>query len=56
MNPARFALLLFATAASAATPPIPIADVQRATPVDFDREVRPFLSDNCLAEIGRAHV
>lgn len=33
----------------AATTPIPIADLKRSDPVDFDREVLPFLSDNCLA-------
>ena len=29
--------------------PLTIAEVQRAEPVNFDREVVPFLSDNCLA-------
>lgn len=43
------ALLLAGGVALAAKAPIPIAEVQRATPVDFDREVRPFLNDNCFA-------
>ena len=42
-------LLLASTAAFAAKAPIPIAELRRATPVDFDREVAPFLSDNCLS-------
>src|SRR6188474_1065837 len=28
---------------------IPIAPLERATPVEFEREVMPFLRDNCLA-------
>jgi len=43
------AFLLASTAAFAAKAPIPIADVTRPAPVDFDREVMPFLSDNCLS-------
>jgi len=43
------ALLLATATAFAARVPIPIAEVQRTTPVDFDREVRPFLSDNCVS-------
>jgi len=49
MNPVRAALLFFATVAWAAKAPLPVAEVQRTTPVDFDREVLPFLSDNCLS-------
>jgi len=47
-----FAALSFAavcTAAAAPKSPIPIADVKRAEPVNFERDVLPFLSDNCLA-------
>lgn len=49
MNPLRIALLFAATVTWAAKAPIPIAPIQRTTPVDFDREVLPFLSDNCLS-------
>ncbi|HEV7406457.1 MAG TPA: c-type cytochrome domain-containing protein [Chthoniobacteraceae bacterium] len=48
----RFASLLLAAtvAASAADKgPLPIADVQRKEPVNFDRDLLPFLNDNCLA-------
>ena len=46
----RGLLLLAAfTAHAAEKAPIAIADVQRAEPVHFEREVLPFLSDNCLA-------
>jgi WD40 repeat protein len=47
----HFALSLFLTAsvALAAKAPIAIAELKRDTPVDFDGEVRPFLSDNCLS-------
>jgi len=47
----RTALAFFVTAgiALAAKAPIPIADANRTTPIDFDREIRPFLSDNCLS-------
>jgi len=46
-----FALIFLFTGAVAfaAKAPIAIAELKRATPVDFDREVRPFLSDNCLS-------
>jgi WD40 repeat protein len=33
----------------AAKAPISIADPNRTTAVDFDQEIRPFLSDNCLS-------
>ena len=42
-----FPLLGFDAGAKAA--PIPIAPLERATPVDFEREVVPFLRDNCFA-------
>jgi WD40 repeat protein len=48
----RSAILFFLAAAAtsfADKSPIPIADLKRSEPVDFDREVRPFLSDNCLS-------
>ena len=48
MNTLRISLLLTACTAWAAKP-LPIAEVQRATPVDFERELLPFLSDNCLS-------
>ena len=35
--------------ASASAAPISIAPLERATPVDFEREVVPFMRDNCLA-------
>ncbi len=47
MKHAAFALLASIAAAGAA--PITIAPMERATPVDFEREVGPFLRDNCLA-------
>jgi WD40 repeat protein len=48
---ARFTLAFFAAGglALAAKAPIPITELQRTTPVDFDGDVRPFLSDNCLS-------
>ncbi len=43
-------LLALAVAASAADKgPLPIADVQPKEPVNFDRDLLPFLNDNCLA-------
>lgn len=42
-------LLVGSSLTLAATTPIPIADIKRSDPVNFDREVLPFLSDNCLA-------
>ena len=46
----RGLLLLAAfTAHAAEKAPLAIAEVQRAEPVNFEREVLPFLSDNCLA-------
>ena len=47
MKRAAFALIASIAAATAA--PIPIASLERATPVDFEREVVPFMRDNCLA-------
>ena len=44
-----FTFLITSTALIAAKAPLPIAEVKRDTPVDFDREVRPFLSDNCFS-------
>ena len=41
--------LSLASSSFAAKAPLPIAEVKRETPVDFDREVRPFLSDNCFS-------
>src|ERR1700679_1951273 len=35
--------------ALAAKAPISIVEPNRTTPVDFDQEIRPFLSDNCLS-------
>jgi WD40 repeat protein len=51
MFPVRPALAFLAVAASAlaAKAPLPIAAIDRTTPVDFELEVRPFLSDNCLS-------
>jgi WD40 repeat protein len=51
MTSARAALasLLASTTAWGAAVPIQIAELSRTTPVDFDNEVRPFLSDNCLS-------
>ena len=49
---ARISIALLAGAlavAAAGKAPIAIADVQRAEPASFDRDVLPFLSDNCLA-------
>ncbi len=49
---ARFFLFFLSAALTtyaADKAPIAIAEVQRAEPVNFDREVFPFLSDNCLA-------
>jgi hypothetical protein len=43
------AVLIAGSTALAAKAPIPIAVPNHASPVDFDREVRPFLSDNCLS-------
>src|SRR5687768_11099982 len=46
---AAAALLLASAAGAAERGPLPIAEVRRAEPVNFDREVLPFLSDNCLS-------
>ena len=50
--PRAFAALFLATACAAGAAgktPIPIADVKLSEPVNFERDVLPFLSDNCLA-------
>ncbi len=47
MKAATFALIASIAAATAA--PIPIAALERATPVDFERDLMPFMRDNCLA-------
>src|SRR5580658_877662 len=44
-----FVFLATGSLAWAAKAPLPISEPKRTTPVDFDREVRPFLSDNCLS-------
>src|ERR1700727_2184297 len=41
--------LVLSGIALAAKAPIPIVEPNRTTPVDFDQEIRPFLSDNCLS-------
>ncbi|MGE3309939.1 MAG: c-type cytochrome domain-containing protein [Limisphaerales bacterium] len=41
-------VVLSVLTASAATP-LPVADLERATPVDFESEVLPVLRQNCLA-------
>ncbi len=46
---AALLLACLCTAGAAEKGPLPIADLARATPVDFEREVLPFLSDNCLS-------
>ena len=43
------ALILTGSIALAAKAPIAITDPNRTTSVDFDQEIRPFLSDNCLS-------
>lgn len=43
------ALSLSGSIAFAAKAPIAVAEVNRTTLVDFDGEIRPFLSDNCLS-------
>ncbi len=52
MTLARLSLALLAASSTAWAAKAPIAITEpsnRTTPVDFDREVRPFLSDNCLS-------
>jgi len=52
MTFARLSLVLLAAGSTAWAAKAPIAITEpanRTTPVDFDREVRPFLSDNCLS-------
>lgn len=43
------AFTFLASIAAAGAAPIPVAPLERATPVDFERELMPFLRDNCLA-------
>jgi WD40 repeat protein len=40
---------LASTARADAPAPLPIADLKRATPVEFEKEIRPVHSANCLA-------
>jgi WD40 repeat protein len=47
MKPAAFALLF--SVVTGWGEPIAVTPLERATPVDFAREVMPFLRDNCLA-------
>ena len=42
-------LLTPAAFVQAAVNPLAITDLPPGTPVDFDRQIRPFLSDNCFA-------
>ncbi|MEQ1853421.1 MAG: c-type cytochrome domain-containing protein, partial [Chthoniobacteraceae bacterium] len=42
-------LLLLAFAPLAFGAPLPIAPLDRSTPVDFEQEVAPFLQDNCFS-------
>src|SRR5689334_21069234 len=43
-------LVVAAPRARAADPvPLPVAEIRRATPVDFEKEILPALSANCLA-------
>jgi WD40 repeat protein len=54
MKPLLLLSLLAASAAmtgklAAAGAPLPIAPLTRATPVDFEEEVMPFLRDNCVS-------
>jgi WD40 repeat protein len=44
-----FGLFLAGGVAFAAKAPIQVGSITRTTPVDFDTEVRPFLSDNCFS-------
>src|SRR5215218_1128765 len=54
-RPSAILLIVLAAIATAlparaeAPTPIPIADLKRTTPVDFDKEILPLLSANCLA-------
>ena len=45
----RVAFALIASFAAASAAPISIAPLERTTPVDFERELMPFMRDNCLA-------
>src|SRR2546423_4926044 len=42
-------LVQSARAAEASVQPLPVATLERKTPVDFEAEVLPVLRDNCLA-------
>lgn len=46
-----FSLLIFVvtSALALAQDPIPVAEIKRADPVDFDKEILPILRQNCLA-------
>ena len=39
----------FTVANAAPSAPLPIAPLTRATPVDFEQEIMPFMRDNCLS-------
>src|SRR6185436_12177506 len=46
----NFCSLLFLLSASTVLADgLPVAQLERSTPVDFEREVMPFLRDNCLS-------
>ncbi|MEQ1858645.1 MAG: c-type cytochrome domain-containing protein [Chthoniobacteraceae bacterium] len=49
MKSALFAIFVAIVASAADKGPLPIAALTSTEPVDFEREVRPFLNDNCLA-------
>src|SRR5688572_22847296 len=49
VHAAAAALALGSAATAAEKGPLPIAEFRRAESVDFDREVLPFLSENCLS-------
>ena len=42
-------LLVVVSSISNAGDPIPVAELKRTDPVDFDKEVLPMLRQNCLA-------
>ncbi len=44
-----FCLLIAAGSRAGAEGPIEIADIQRDTPVDFEKEILPALTKNCVA-------
>lgn len=43
------AILLPLSALAAEKGPLPVAELKRSEPVNFDREILPFLSENCLS-------